>query len=369
MIPARAGSSRVKKKCLRYLGDKILVQHVIDICKQVKQFDEIYLNSPDIIFKDIAENSNIKFYERRQWQNIEPETNDDFMSDFLNNIKCDYVIQVNPTSPFITKNTIEDFINFMVNDSVDTGITVKEIHLGCLLNMVPLNFKIDEKLKRTQDLTPLTTYSSCMFGFKRNTFLKAIEKYKSAVNGPIGFTRYYKLNDLESFDIDYEDDFQIAESILEGLKYPKNPRYYNPEEEVEVHVPSIMKKDGVSEFKDSLSTFYNIDEVIEKHLRDESWSERLVNTDSNSATLIYQLPGEGNRFHYHPTWNEWWFILEGDALFTYGENKIETKLHKNDFVLMPKNTWHKVVAIGKKPFIRLAVAREDMPHVYKKDNK
>ena len=33
---------------------------------------------------------------------------------------------------------------------------------------------------------------------------------------------------------------------------------------------------------------------------------------SNSATLIAQLPGEGNRMHYHYDWDEWWYIIEGE---------------------------------------------------------
>ena len=45
MIPARLGSQRVKNKNLKLLGDKPLIKHIIHSAKQVKYFDNIYINS------------------------------------------------------------------------------------------------------------------------------------------------------------------------------------------------------------------------------------------------------------------------------------------------------------------------------------
>ena len=56
----------------------------------------------------------------------------------------------------------------------------------------------------------------------------------------------------------------------------------------------------------------SIQEVIDSMDSSASWSRRLINTESNSMTLISQLPGEGNRRHYHPDWNEWWYIVDGE---------------------------------------------------------
>ena len=74
----------------------------------------------------------------------------------------------------------------------------------------------------------------------------------------------------------------------------------------------ILVKDGVSEiFKISVTKEkVVINELIDKYGRKESWSHTLINSPSNSATLIGQLR-EGNRMHYHHDWDEWWYILEG----------------------------------------------------------
>ena len=90
---------------------------------------------------------------------------------------------------------------------------------------------------------------------------------------------------------------------------------------------------------------------------------RVVNTESNSCCLIAQMPGEGNRLHYHPNWNEWWYIVDGEWEFEIEEEKYIVK--KDDIVFIPKNKWHKIKCVGDKMAIRLAVSRSDVAHVYK----
>ena len=126
----------------------------------------------------------------------------------------------------------------------------------------------------------------------------------------------------------------------------------------------ILKDDGVihNDFDEENKLICNVEEIIKKNKNLKSWSKRLVNTESNSATIISQMPGEGNRRHYHSNWNEWWYILDGEWEF-----EIEGKIYlikKNELILIPKNLKHKITAVGDKPAIRLAVSRSDVDHIY-----
>lgn len=137
---------------------------------------------------------------------------------------------------------------------------------------------------------------------------------------------------------------------------------------IEVDVPSILKKDGVenSNFDNENSPLQNFDKIIQSQDNSKSWCHRLVNTENNSATLISQLPGEGNRRHYHPNWNEWWYIVKGEW-----EWEIEGKefiVKKGDFVFIEKNKVHRIKAIGQESAIRLAVSRADVEHIYNTEN-
>lgn len=136
----------------------------------------------------------------------------------------------------------------------------------------------------------------------------------------------------------------------------------------DANVPNILKQDGVSKsvFDMANQEITHIPDLIEKYGRNSSWSHTLVDTESNSATLICQLPGEGNRRHYHPDWNEWWYIVEGTWEWEIeGEKKI---IKQGDLVFMKKNRKHKITAIGKEAAIRIAVSRYDVDHVYEEDD-
>lgn len=133
-------------------------------------------------------------------------------------------------------------------------------------------------------------------------------------------------------------------------------------------VPNILKQDGVafSVFNMANQGITHVPDLIEKYGRKSSWSHTLVDTESNSATLICQLPGEGNRRHHHPDWNEWWFIIEGTWQWNI-EDEIKT-IQKGDLVFMPKGVNHKITAIGNEVAIRIAVSRYDVAHVYEKED-
>jgi quercetin dioxygenase-like cupin family protein len=152
------------------------------------------------------------------------------------------------------------------------------------------------------------------------------------------------------------------------LKNPyQAPLYYtqHKKEHSEVDVPSILVKDGIlkSDFDHENLPLSDIDEILNKADNSISWCRRIVNTENNSATLISQLPGEGNRLHYHPNWNEWWYIIRGEWEWEVEGEKMPVK--KGQMVFIPKNKWHKITAIGDNPAVRLAVSRADVAHVYK----
>lgn len=138
----------------------------------------------------------------------------------------------------------------------------------------------------------------------------------------------------------------------------------NKHEHSESDVPSILVKDGVvnNTLHNANQPVVSIDEIIASQGNAVSWSYRVVNSDSNSATVILQLPGEGNRRHYHPNWNEWWYILDGEWIWEI-EGK-ELTIKKGDVVFIEKGKVHKITVGGNKPAIRLAVSREDVPHIY-----
>ena len=368
MIPARLGSTRVKDKCIRYLGNKPLVQHVIDTCKEVFPEEKIYLNSSFDVFEQIAKESNINFYRRPEYLSSNEATNDEFLYDFLKHVSCEYVVQVNPTSPFITSDDLISFIQYMLDEELDFATTVKEERIEAIFDGKELNFKRDQQMPRSQDLKPVFLFTSGIFGFRSKAFINNYEKYGYAMYGDRNIkVGYFLLHGFSTLDIDYEDDFRLAEAILELKKQKPQPKYFDSEELGEVNVPEILSNDGVERFKEKKNKFIiNTNEIINSYKKKESWACRVIDTENNSATLICQNRNEGNRKHYHHNWNEWWYIISGKWKVEI-EDK-EFTVSKGDIVFIPKGKKHRITAI-EDDSIRLAVSRSDVIHFYNKNEQ
>ncbi len=370
MIPARAGSKRIKNKNLRLINGKPLIEYVLDTIGQVDIFDEVYVNSEDEIFSGIAKKYSMSFYKRPPHLSSDTATNDEFAYDFLRNVECDVLIQILPTSPFLTETEIINFTNHMVEKSLDTLISVEHKQIACVYENGPINFDKLIVNPPSQTMVPIKAYATVLMGWTSSSFKGNMCDFGVGYHGGEGKTGYFELKGLSTIDIDTEDDFRLVESIILSGSYAskKDPEYYSEEQEVnhEVDVPSILAKDGVrnNDLFDANKEVMNLNDLIADMDSAASWSKRVIDTESNSMTVISQIPGEGNRRHHHPDWNEWWYIVAGE-----GDWEIEgevRKIKKGDIVFMEKNRVHKITASGVKPAIRMAVSRSDVVHVYKK---
>ena len=367
MIPARLGSTRVKNKNIRYLGEKPLVQYIIESSKKSKLINSIYVNSENLILKKISDLLGVNFYKRNKLLSSNSSTNDDFALDFLKNIDCDILIQLLPTSPFINTSQIDNFIDKMIKDKLDTLISVKEIRIESLYNGKEINFQKRKQTPPSQDLIPIQAYACGIMGWKKNKYISNMQKFGSAYHGGNGKTGYFKLSGFSLIDIDEEDDFQLARSVI-NIKTKENvkPKFFKSKNNLifDSNVKQILAKDGVlNNNQESFNKMIvDIKKIINKKPKNKSWSHTLVNSDSNSATLIAQLPGEGNRMHFHPDWNEWWLILKGK--WEWNIEGVKKTINKNELIYIDKNKKHKITAVGKGLSIRLAVSRYDVEHVY-----
>ncbi len=375
MIPARLGSKRVPKKNLRLLGDKPLISYVIETAIKSGIFDDVYVNSESDEIGSVATYFGAKFYKRKHALADDDTNNDQFLEDFCRHVESDFVVQILPTSPFISTDEVSAFVKELLSKDLDTLVSVAEHQIACVFDNSPINFSKLEPHISSQLMKPVQSYATVLMGWNKKKFLHDIEQFGFGYHGTDGNIGYFPLKGFSLVDIDNEEDFRMADVVLEYLKGDKDktePKYFDSltlhsscsEMRSEADVPSILKIDGVeqSNFDQENQPIVYIPELISGKNSDRSWCHRLVNTESNSATLISQLPGEGNRRHFHPDWNEWWYIVSGEWIW-----EIEGKNHRvkeGDFVFIEKNKVHKITASGDKPAIRLAVSRADVAHVY-----
>ena len=228
MIPARLGSKRIKKKNIRLLGGIPLISYAIRAAKRAGCFDEIYVNSESKIIEKIALEEDVKFYNRSMHLSTDDATNDEFTKDFLERIDCTILIQLLPTSPFITGAEIRNFVRTMRNTVADTFISVKNQQIECVYKGIPVNFNQRKVSPPSQELEPVQAYACALMGWRRSNYLENMEIYNCGYHGGDGNIGFYVLKGFSEIDVDNEWDFQLAESVQRFIEKKKivEPKYY-----------------------------------------------------------------------------------------------------------------------------------------------
>ena len=120
--------------------------------------------------------------------------------------------------------TIDKAIEYFIKNNLDSLCASKVAQTLCFLNNKPINFSFETAQPRTQDLQPVHCQTCAFFIWRTEAFVKA---YKENDAGNFcGKFESYGLSTLESIDIDTEEDFLIAESILIGKNKKFNFTYH-----------------------------------------------------------------------------------------------------------------------------------------------
>ncbi len=220
-LPTRKGSERVKNKNTRTFAgiEGGLIANKIRQLLDSKLIDEIILSTNDEICMEIA----------RQYENdgrlriIQRPENLCLSSTNLQDLICyvpsitnaEHILWGHVTTPICSAKEYDEGICAYlehIEKGYDSLVGVKELR-NFLLNdegkLVNNNTNIP--WPRTQDLTPLYEINHTMFIAKRDVYLQQKNR--------IGSKPFlYVMDEIHSFDIDWEDDFKIAEMIYNNLK-------------------------------------------------------------------------------------------------------------------------------------------------------
>jgi len=198
-IPARKGSKRVKNKNLRPLNGKPMISYAIEAAKSSKYLNNIYVNSDCDEIGKYGESLGVKYYKRSKQLGGDSISSDEYNYDFIKNTPSDILVQINPVCPLITGKDIDNIIKHFIDNDFDSLITVREEKLQAFCNNNPINFNINKKLPRTQDINPIQICAWPVCVWKTNTFKKNYKTQGHAVFG--GNLNLYPVSFLKSLKV------------------------------------------------------------------------------------------------------------------------------------------------------------------------
>ena len=232
-VGCRLGSTRLKCKNLLLIDNKPLFTYLTNSALNSLRLDNLYLNTDSKHIINIAKDiygDKLNYYLRPSHLGSSKAKLDDFVFDFMINFSSDLTIFFNPCCLFLKPETIDKAIDYFIKNNLDSLCASRVAQTLCFLNNKPLNFSFKESQPRTQDLDPVHCQTCAFFIWKTKTFIDCYKKYASG--NFCGKFESYGLSTLESIDIDTEDDFLIAESILLGKKEKFNFKYHEKIEDL-----------------------------------------------------------------------------------------------------------------------------------------
>ena len=226
-VGCRVGSTRIKCKNLLLINKKPLFTYLTESALASSRINQLYLNSDSNYIIDIAKEyflDGLKYYIRPKHLGSSSAKLDDFVYDFMIKFNSEITIFFNPCCIFLKTETINNAIDYFINNKLDSLCASKIAQTLCFLNNRPLNFSFDESQPRTQDLDPVHCQTCAFFIWRTNKF---IESYKENNAGNFcGKFESFGLSTLESLDIDTDEDLIIAESVLAGKKNKFTYKYH-----------------------------------------------------------------------------------------------------------------------------------------------
>ena len=189
-----------------------MISYAIEAAKTSKYLNNIYVNSDSDEIGEYGKSLGVKYYKRKKYLGEDNVTSDEYNYDFIKNTNPDILVQINPVCPLITGIDIDNIIEHFIKNDFDSLITVREEKLQSFCNNKPINFNINKKLPRTQDINPIQICAWPVCVWKADKFIKNYEDKGHAVFG--GNLNLYPVSFFKSLKISYEEDFGLVEKIL-----------------------------------------------------------------------------------------------------------------------------------------------------------
>jgi N-acylneuraminate cytidylyltransferase len=209
VVPVRAGSQRVKNKNTKPFADSNLLKIKLETLKKISMIDNIVVNSDSDEMLDIALSYGVSTHKREEYYASSECDNSEFFKHIAETTDTDYIMCSHVTSPLISAETYFSCVDKFMNSNIENLVTVCDVKHHMWLDGKPLNYNPSES-PNSQDLPDIVglTYGISILG------KDDMVKHKNVVTDNPYF---YRLDEIESIDIDTEFDFMVAEYVYKKV--------------------------------------------------------------------------------------------------------------------------------------------------------
>ena len=219
VIPARSGSKGLPDKNIKLLNGKPLIHYSIEVAQQIFNNEDICISTDSDKYIKIAEQTGLKVpFVRPETLSTDNATTQDVLLHCLDfyeqkGVSYDYILLLQPTSPFREKKHLEDILIANIEES-DMIVSVKETDSNPYYVLLEENEEgylkklMKGEFTRRQDCPKVYEYNGSIYLIK-------VSSLKEKLISSFTKIKKYEMNSKYSLDIDSEIDFKLAEVLLD----------------------------------------------------------------------------------------------------------------------------------------------------------
>ncbi len=216
-IPIKKNSERVPGKNVRLFNGAPLYTHLLQTLEAVNEIDKVLINTDneELASEATKRFSKVKIVMRSEKLRAETTQGNELIDGTINETHHEHFLKTHVTSPLLKAETISLAIKqyFENLDKYDSLFSVTEIKARCYTyDLKPINHQHAVQMLGTQALLPVLYENSSFFIFSKNSFYG---NNKSRIGKS---PSVYTMSPIEAVDIDYEEDFILAELIHRNKK-------------------------------------------------------------------------------------------------------------------------------------------------------
>lgn len=218
IIPARGGSKGIKKKNIRLVNEKPLIEYSINAAQKSKLLTKFLVTTDNDEIIDVVKKYNCNYHKRSKLNSEDNSPIEPVIHEVLNDLKEQFalIILLQPTAPARSGKDIDKVIEMFIEDKtlecVVSVVELNDIHPARMYEIVDDTLKSLQKeneKKRRQDLKPVYLRNGAIYAIKTNSFLlhnKLILDNKKPFIMP----------ESKWINIDTERDLIVADALLKN---------------------------------------------------------------------------------------------------------------------------------------------------------
>ena len=209
IVPMKLNNRRLPQKNTKiFTNGEPLCHYILSTLLKVKEIDEVYVycSNPDI--KEFLPKG-VKYLCRSETLDLDTTKMNEILQCFAEVVPADIYVMSHTTAPFISVKSIEEGLHSVISGEHDSAFAAKKLQDFLWKDGEPFNYELTA-IPRTQDLPVLYEETSGFYIY--------INEVMTKLKRRIGESPYIvEVNEIESIDIDEEEDFIIADAIFNHL--------------------------------------------------------------------------------------------------------------------------------------------------------